>query len=365
MSVTQDRVIQAYKKLKQFVYYEKSNLYLREKLARFEIDDTEGTLQIRLKNVYSVLHSSNPNKNQRFIDWLEKIRYLVVPKSNVRSIDTGNDGEDRLDIVDSTESKGDIDRGTKDKDEPKCISNRHPDKSYAIDNVNFFFDGPIELYIICVLWIMEEGFLLDHLLDEPEMVCYGSRLDKCLGNNDDSTKLFRNYHPLYSNWRDNGISKAQSLLSQDRKSVIIVGLDIEKFFYNVDVDFTKLKNIIATLRTAALDESCSKNTDTCGLIDLVNAIHEAYSEVAKVDIETFYNVEFAGLLPIGLPSSPIFANWYLKEFDNDILHNLMPAYYGRYIDDILLVFSLPPLDDPSTLGICNRVNDILLHSGVF
>ena len=41
--------------------------------------------------------------------------------------------------------------------------------------------------------------------------------------------------------------------------------------------------------------------------------------------------------PIGLCSSPVIANWYLREFDTAILKKIRPAYYGRYVDDIFMV----------------------------
>ena len=50
-------------------------------------------------------------------------------------------------------------------------------------------------------------------------------------------------------------------------------------------------------------------------------------------------------LPIGLCSSLVLANWYLQGFDAAVLKNVRPAYYGRYVDDILLVVPLP--NDPT------------------
>jgi hypothetical protein len=43
-------------------------------------------------------------------------------------------------------------------------------------------------------------------------------------------------------------------------------------------------------------------------------------------------------LPIGLSASSILANAIMQEFDTKIETNLAPTYYGRYVDDILLVF---------------------------
>lgn len=46
-------------------------------------------------------------------------------------------------------------------------------------------------------------------------------------------------------------------------------------------------------------------------------------------------------IPIGFTSSAILSNWYLMGFDKDIKSKINPSYYGRYVDDILLVFFIP------------------------
>jgi hypothetical protein len=42
-------------------------------------------------------------------------------------------------------------------------------------------------------------------------------------------------------------------------------------------------------------------------------------------------------LPVGLSASGVIANVLLKEFDTNVIDELMPVYYGRYVDDIFLV----------------------------
>ena len=43
------------------------------------------------------------------------------------------------------------------------------------------------------------------------------------------------------------------------------------------------------------------------------------------------------ILPIGFLPSGVLANECLKKFDTAILDGWNPLYYGRYVDDILLV----------------------------
>ncbi|NKF15268.1 reverse transcriptase domain-containing protein, partial [Rhizobium phaseoli] len=42
-------------------------------------------------------------------------------------------------------------------------------------------------------------------------------------------------------------------------------------------------------------------------------------------------------LPVGLPASAVVANAALLKLDQFIEQQVVPLYYGRYVDDILLV----------------------------
>ena len=52
----------------------------------------------------------------------------------------------------------------------------------------------------------------------------------------------------------------------------------------------------------------------------------------------FKDIKKEDILPIGLYSSAILANIYLKDLDDIILKEASPNYYGRYVDDLFLVF---------------------------
>ncbi|WP_259373127.1 reverse transcriptase domain-containing protein, partial [Roseateles chitinivorans] len=54
-----------------------------------------------------------------------------------------------------------------------------------------------------------------------------------------------------------------------------------------------------------------------------------------IDVPNLKKTE--SILPIGLLSSGLLGNLVLKEFDKKIKEEINPSYYGRYVDDILLV----------------------------
>lgn len=43
------------------------------------------------------------------------------------------------------------------------------------------------------------------------------------------------------------------------------------------------------------------------------------------------------ILPIGFAPSNIIANYALSKFDKAIVNELNPLYYGRYVDDVIIV----------------------------
>lgn len=60
-------------------------------------------------------------------------------------------------------------------------------------------------------------------------------------------------------------------------------------------------------------------------------------------------------LPIGNLTSQFFANVYLNELDQFVKHSLKARYYGRYVDDMVLLH-----DDPQVLNDwCQRIDDFI------
>ena len=306
MSATRTEIETAYRKLKSYVYYDKTDLRLRERLAKFECSDK---FEAKLQAVQQVADAAKPATDRRFKGWLRQISYRVVPKklSPPRSATLG-----------AGESAG------------KFITNVTSARSVDVETVNYFFDGPIELHLIAVLWLMREGRHLDAKF-LPE--CCGSRLSPKLHEaNDDSLQLFNKYHEQYSRWRDTGIRKAKQLLVEERRSVAILGLDLREYFYRIALNFGEVREALQA--AGALE-------DEGMLLDCVEAIGKAYRDcIAPLLSRTHPDLaESEAGLPIGLCSSLVLANWYLQEFDAAVLKSVRPAYYGRYVDDILLVVS--------------------------
>ncbi|MFD1122544.1 RNA-directed DNA polymerase [Methylophilus flavus] len=307
----------AYKKLKQMIYYEKNHLFLRERLAEFECGNDFAS---RLADLNRVITMNDPSSSEKFRSWLADIEFALLPKG-IKTDDIPN------------------------QEEGTFVTNVTSQTNYTIEKVNYIFNGPIELHLISVLWLMIQGPKLDSTLSEN---CMGSRLHPLVGNEDDySAHLFKKYHELYSKWRDDGVKKARDLLIEEGRSVCIIALDIQEFYYRVQIDWEKLEQKLKRTRHSIETNNALYNhiyeRENLGerLFECVRSICYFYQDLISEKLSiTHPDIPDTTIgLPIGLCASPLIANWHLQEFDDAILNKVRPAYYGRYVDDIFLVIT--------------------------
>ncbi|WP_316852872.1 RNA-directed DNA polymerase [Ralstonia holmesii] len=304
----------AYRKLKSYVYYDKTDLRLRARLAAFECSEQ---FVARLKSVQDVADAETPANHAAFKRWLKNVGFRVVPK-RLSPTPVGVKAQGRTD--------------------GRFITNVSSARTIGVEAVNYFFDGPIELHLIAVLWLMREGLHLDAQLAAE---CCGSRLSTELHDeDDDSLKLFSKYHEQYARWRDSGIRKAKQLLVEEQRNVAILGLDLQEYFYRVSIDFEEVADSVAEAKGF-------KPYGDSSLLGCIEAIGRAYRKcISPLLLKTHPDLDETVVgLPIGLCSSLVLANWYLQDFDAAVLRAVRPAYYGRYVDDILLV--VPTAQDPT------------------
>ncbi len=281
----------AYRKLKSYVYYDNFSLLLRQQLAEFE---SNNDFDLRLENLVKFLNAPK-TKERYFKRLLNDITYFIAPKSFCREQFGYGDN---------------------------IISNNFSEKSYPLKKVNYFFVGPIELHLISILWIIKEGYVL-HKDYSKDNYAYFLELNSENGNVVDGLRLFKPYFDQYQKWRDKGVDLAQNIVANDT-DVVILSLDIKEYYYNIKFDL-RLQEILHNRITNGL------GTDRLLFTQMIFRINEAYQKKCPKDSKT--------IMPIGILSSGILANWYLKDFDSKIKEELSPAYYGRYVDDILIVLS--------------------------
>lgn len=282
-------------------------LYIKNQISEFESKEELSELEEKLSEIYKNI------ENEKYIDELiEKIKYKSVIKG----------------ICDKSKDE----KSTNEFIEPFFIDTEVD--SYEIKE-NYIIDAPIELHIIATLWVTIIGKKIDNKICEKSS--YGNRLEKTSLEilEEDSIKkitelrntnrLFKPYYIQYQAWRDKALKKVKHIM-EDNNNAILFSMDIERFYYNINKDNF---NISEKFKEFCEDEF---ESNLCKIIDKIN---NKYNNILKEELFLKTNS-----LPIGLLSSQIISNYSLINFDSYVLENLNPIYYGRYVDDIILIFKI-------------------------
>ena len=327
-SISLEDIESAYLRLKRAIYYENNVLlHLKMKLVEFENEKEFLNPKKReefFKDFKENLDIFDSKKTSKYFNELfSEIKYKKVIKKLNEKID-----KNIYKIIEENLENEDLYHIL----EEKIKNDLNQDKiSY-----NYFIDCPIELHIISVLWIMKIGYKLDLQLDrEKNIYSYGYRLDMEKDNEYNLTNtikeksIFKRYPEQYQKWKNNGIKEVKHILEKNENAVII-NLDLKKFYYHVNNKILKDKI-----------KEIDKNILNLSLTKIILKINKIYAQKLIKEIQKnkeFKDIKKEDILPIGLYSSAILANIYLKDLDDIILKEASPNYYGRYVDDLFLVF---------------------------
>ncbi|KTD65347.1 RNA-directed DNA polymerase [Legionella spiritensis] len=210
-------------------------------------------------------------------------------------------------------------------------------------------DFPVITHIISALWVNMIGHKLDACLTNN---CYGFRL-KRLGDNTSLSKKnkrafhisaigsFEPYFFPYQQWRKDGIKAMKSELNNNRK-IIAASLDLKSYYHFIDPNYIKSNAIYDSL---ALDEQPTDHEKN--FTDELAEFLDTWSNSSNIFINeiTQNEQEIHKGLAIGLTATQIISNLLLHKWDDLILKNITPIYYGRYVDDMFLV-----IPDPETIS---------------
>ena len=338
----------AYRLLKSHAYYENLNLFIKNSVAQFEknyihrytpdersveygFDEFKLTIQKNpehpFNKIIAVLNDPEPERHPYFQDWLGKIDFRLCIKN-----------------VKDSQKKNDIKDGG-------YLTNKRTDLTYSVDKVNYFIEAPIELHILDMLWSALVGTAIDNKLTDE---CLGNRLsdnathyrDNFYNNNSNKLVqqqqgLFKQYIGQYNKWRDGALTAARTVVDSQSDTAIF-SLDIKSYYYNINFEFNDVRQI--------LSKEGDKSQFELKLCDMLEAIHAQYYLKIKPYMAVTHKGEANNkILPIGFSSSSIIANLYLSDLDLFISKKLQPAYYGRYVDDLIFVFKNPIIEDENTV----------------
>ena len=302
MTITADILKTAFRKLLSAVYYDKTDMVMRYHVAEFvkSLSSKE-----KEKKIFDKLLSVVKGENNKQLDlWLQDMSLSLYPKK-VTSI---SDEE----IID------------------EHIITNIPPKQMSVERLMVKAKIPVELCILDVAWLMLYGFKVDSKLYKHS---YGNRMDLIF--NGDGVRsgnvLFRKYQSQYKEWWKNGIKVANQHLKNNEK-VTIINFDISNCYHSIDFDFEKF--------FVYYDKNWpDDNLREDALTKIIIKVYQRYWEITKnSDIEVFNgkNKEKCPM-PLTLMSAHVLANWYLSPLDDFINKKYTPYYYGRYVDDCMVV----------------------------
>ena len=334
MQYSYEEVLEAYTKLKTYIYYDSSNLILRVALAEFETGLVDSSRFLE-KYFYYIKAGEKFDIRHEKGEQLYQYKLRIFTKAL-------NEFHESPDFFNSLLSEIDtkvLPKKIKDtsKDDTSIISNIRTLPEYKTERFTIFIDASIELHIISVLWLMKSGYQLDSSLLGN---CYGNRL--ILNKKRDSivqgSALFKPYARQYQKWRDNAIVAAKTELDKGR-NISILNLDIKDFFYSCRIPLSKIE-------ASPYSRSGRVIQSLHNLYVIFGKIHLFFTElITKFDTPYSFKKEVIDedgnikrvVLPIGLLSSFVLANDHLSDFDKSIIDKVKPVYYGRYVDDIIMV----------------------------
>jgi hypothetical protein len=179
-------------------------------------------------------------------------------------------------------------------------------------------DCSIDFHVLSALWMMDVGALFDKKLSAN---VYGSRLRRNRHDEINTWALgsFKPYLRPFREWRDGGIKAMNSALA-DKRKVLALTADVSSFYHELTPSFM-LDKVFQTSAGIQMTEPQTKLNRI-----FINALL-AWAERTPLKKG----------LPVGLPASAIVANAALLGLDKFIEQQVVPLYYGRYVDDILLV----------------------------
>lgn len=317
----------AYRKLKSYYFYNKNFVLLREKIADFESDTK------RMEKTFLILsnllcHPKTITNKAYYKSLTERIDFYVLPKKFENTNFSIN----------------------------SPVSNTIQ-RDKKMKTVNFFIDAPIEIHILDTLWTVFAA-----KIDKEKRILsfdvYGNTINKSAlfpENQEpmyESRVLFNRYFNYYTAWRNNAFSALEKNYDEGHDSLLI-SLDLKSYYYSVAFNFSKMGDYF-------FDHRIIKDINP--LTQLIKQVYISYYNLIlpyRKDLGHLRKNEYP--LPIGLFSSMVLGNIYLANFDKLIKKQEDIKYYGRYVDDLLLVVNKSIND---TKKVAEILDDIFVKSGI-
>ena len=295
MSIRLDDLTLAYRKAKVDLYYSSSTPLLK-------IVEYEENLLDNLKRLLSCINSKSD-------EWIKDSDFLGSWELSPSKIEPHEEHEldDGLIFASPQQHWSQI---TSD-----------PDKK-PIAEFRLMEDCSMDFHVLSSLWMLKVGHLFDQKLSEN---VYGNRLRRNRHDkiNEYALGSFQPYLKPFRDWRDGGVEAIRTALKKDKK-IIALTADVTSFYHELNPNFMLDGDFLDLVRVK-LNQGNQQHLEHLHFL-FITALQE-WAERTPLKKG----------LPVGLPASALVANMALYALDQFVECQIAPIYYGRYVDDILLV----------------------------
>ncbi len=299
-------MILAYRKVKAEIWWMKTVPSLRA------LADYESNLLDNLTALRRAICSANFSPDEAFLGQVYKVPKKLIPKDNKQ--------EDPIHFCKVSDTA--------------CTPE---EKASQWENIEYRIMAvpSIDFQILGVLWTMAEGGGIDA---QRSPACRANLMRRDYLPQDSEVSsgefvargpinkrypgVFKPYFQAYKKWRDDGLRKAKAAVENGER-VFALTLDLRRYFHQIDA------RCLRTLHP-------SKSRITLSFYKSLEAWQDMYGE--NLAESGFKSVKLG--IPVGLIASGLVANLILQPLDEAIEKRISPIYYGRYVDDFFLVFSL-------------------------
>lgn len=300
---TVEELLFTYRKVKQELFYEKESIYI-DRIIDFEMN-----LQSNIDLIFTALHD-------RYDDFFLETSSLGKFNFIFKNVTFKNEKPNR-------KFKFNVEN-----------LNR---KNFEIDKLSFRYmaDISIVFQIIGGLWINRIGYQIDKTFGD---CVYGCRIKEENSKLKDvpyykqNHSFYKPYFSDYKKWQNNLFKVIEDFKEKD---IQVITADITKFYHSVHIETLKAKvdELISSKVIEMKDEDKYLHELLFKMIIKFNTNNNIkYKDFYK---DSYINYQDFGL-PLSLNVSRILSNVYLQKFDIDIIKNVKPLYYGRYVDDLIL-----------------------------
>jgi len=283
----------------------KADLYYANDPRTFDLLDYEKNLERNLNKLLDLLNG----KDESWVDSDTFVgSYSIMPKS------LGIDDKDNSKVVHSATYSSPLEQW-------------HSDAAKHHAKFRLMSRCSIDMHVLSSLWIGLVGSYLENKLSDCAL---GNRLRRKVNDefNWYSTGSFGPYLYRYRKWQDDGFTAMQQGLDENRR-VTVLTADAQSYYHQLNPSFIGDQGFLRDVLQVSLDDSQIK------LNRLMLRSIQSWQKVVGEEI----GISVTGL-PVGLSASAVIANLALIEFDKIITEELNPRYYGRYVDDIILVVDI-------------------------